>query len=231
MQTRVRQFLDAHFHPAGLRMAGDIGQRFLGDAIEHRALGAVQLLHRRKGRQAARGCPSRFVKLFMNECRAGISPRSSSTVGRSSRANRCTMSTDFSTSRCVRAMFLLEALGVDRGLRFQGRQPDIDARQGLGDDIMQFAADLLALFLLRRQKLAGQMPQLFLQVPRLLQQLGCSAARFSGGTPPPPCAGRFPASTAGWRRPDPRCAGSASGSVDSSGRWPPARCDAFSRSG
>ena len=46
------QFLDAHFHPAGLRMAGDIGQRFLGDAIEHRALGAVQLLHPRKGRQA-----------------------------------------------------------------------------------------------------------------------------------------------------------------------------------
>ena len=50
----------------------------------------------------------------------------------------------------------LKAFGVERGLFFQGRQPDIDARQGLGDDIMQFAADLLALFLLRRQKLAGQ---------------------------------------------------------------------------
>ena len=41
-----------HFHPAGLRMAGDIGERFLGDAIEHRSFGAVQLLNRRKGRQA-----------------------------------------------------------------------------------------------------------------------------------------------------------------------------------
>ena len=80
------------------------------------------------------------------------------------------MSTDFSTSRCVREMFLAEALGIDRGLRLQGRQPDIDARQHLGDDIMQLAADPLALFLLRRQNPAGQMPQLLLQAPRLLQQ-------------------------------------------------------------
>ena len=39
----VRKFLDAHVHHAGLRMAGDIGQRFLGDAIEHRALDIIQL--------------------------------------------------------------------------------------------------------------------------------------------------------------------------------------------
>ena len=67
-------------------------------------------------------------------------------------------------------MSSVEALGVERGLHFQGRQPDIDARQGLGDDIVQFAADLLSLFLLRQQNLAGQMPQLFLHVLRLFQQ-------------------------------------------------------------
>ena len=46
------QFLNAHFRLAGLRMAGNIGERFLGDAKEHRSLVAVHLLHRRKGRQA-----------------------------------------------------------------------------------------------------------------------------------------------------------------------------------
>ena len=45
------QFLNPHFHPAGLRMAGDIGERFLGDAIEHRSFVAVHLFHRGKGRQ------------------------------------------------------------------------------------------------------------------------------------------------------------------------------------
>ena len=59
-------------------------------------------------------------------------------------------------------MFRSRPFGVDGCLFFQSRQPDIDAGQRLGDDIMQFAADLLALFLLRRQKLAGQQPQLFL---------------------------------------------------------------------
>ena len=91
------------------------------------------------------------------------------------------MSTDFSTSRCVRAMLRSEALGVERGLLFQGRQPDIDARQSLGDDIMQFAADPLALLLLRRENLAGQQPQLFLHVPRLLQQLAVVLLAFSEG--------------------------------------------------
>ena len=45
------QFLNLHFRPAGLRMAGDIGQRFLRDAKEHRSFGRVHLFHRRKGRQ------------------------------------------------------------------------------------------------------------------------------------------------------------------------------------
>ena len=63
---------------------------------------------------------------------------------------------------------ILEALRVVCRLGFQGRQPDIDARQGLGNFIVQLAADPFAFFLLRQQKLAGQQPQLFLQEVRLL---------------------------------------------------------------
>ena len=63
----------------------------------------------------------------------------------------------------------LQAFGVDRGLLRQGRQMDIDARQRLGDFIVQLAADLLPLFLQRGENLAGQVPQLVLLVARLLQ--------------------------------------------------------------
>ena len=125
----------------------------------------------------------------------------------------------------------VEALGVERGLLFQGRQPDIDARQGLGDDIMQFAADLLALFLLRRQKLAGQKPQLFLHVARLLQQLAVVLLAFPEGFLHRLALGDFLFQL-------PVGGGQIHGalaqrldSFDSGGRWPPARCDEFSRSG
>ena len=91
------------------------------------------------------------------------------------------MFTDFSTSRCVRAMLRSRPLVLTRRLLFQGRQPDVDARQGLGDDIMQFAADALALFLLRRENLAGQLPQLFLHEARLIQQLALMLLAFSQG--------------------------------------------------
>jgi hypothetical protein len=57
----VVQFLDAHFHPAGLGMAGHIGERFLGDAKEHRAFGRVQLLHPAKAVKLS-GRPSRALK-------------------------------------------------------------------------------------------------------------------------------------------------------------------------
>ncbi len=46
------KFLNPHFRPAGLRMAGHIGERFLGDAIEHGSFVTVHLLNRSKGRQA-----------------------------------------------------------------------------------------------------------------------------------------------------------------------------------
>ncbi len=48
----------------------------------------------------------------------------------------------------------VEAAGADRRLLFQDRQPDVDARQCLGDDIMEFAADALSFLLLRQDDLA-----------------------------------------------------------------------------
>ena len=45
----VIQFLNLHVRPAGLRVAGDVGERFLGDAIEHGAFVTVHLLNRRNG--------------------------------------------------------------------------------------------------------------------------------------------------------------------------------------
>ena len=141
------------------------------------------------------------------------------------------MSTDFSHHLLRAGDASLEALGVERGLRFQGRQPDIDARQGLGDFIMQFAADLLALFLLRRQKLAGQMPQLFLHLPRLLQQLAVVLLAFPEGFLHRLALGDFlfqlPVGGGQFRAaPAQRLRSSAP-----VGRWPRARCDASSRSG
>jgi len=46
---------------------------------------------------------------------------------------------------------------------------------------MQFATDLLALFLLHQQQLAGHQPQLGLHLPRLLQQLAGVALAFPKG--------------------------------------------------
>jgi hypothetical protein len=65
----------------------------------------------------------------------------------------------------------VEALGVDRGLLGQGRQPDVDAGQGLGDDIVEFAADFPALLLLRRRIWRDNCRNCFLQAIRLFQQL------------------------------------------------------------
>ena len=65
----------------------------------------------------------------------------------------------------------VQTVGVDGSLLGQRRQPDVDAGEGLGDDIVQLAADLAAFLLLGGENLAGQLPQLFLHEIRLLQQL------------------------------------------------------------
>jgi hypothetical protein len=80
------------------------------------------------------------------------------------------MSTDFSTSRWVLAIFSWRPLGAGGGLQLQGGQPDVDAGQGLRDFIVQLAADHLALLFLRGQELARKVPQLLLHVARLLEE-------------------------------------------------------------
>ena len=52
----------------------------------------------------------------------------------------------------------------------QDRQMDIDAHQGLGDDIVQLAADPLPLLLLGVQDPVGQVAQLLLLQTRLPQE-------------------------------------------------------------
>ena len=67
------------------------------------------------------------------------------------------------------------------GLVLQVCQMDVDAGQGLGDFIMQFAADLPALLLLRLKQLAGQVAQLSLHELGLLQQLSVVLLAFPEG--------------------------------------------------
>ena len=66
--------------------------------------------------------------------------------------------------------FLLEV--PERGWRFpaQGQELEIHADQGLGDLVMQFAADALAFFLLHLENPVGQAAQLLLHLARLIQQ-------------------------------------------------------------
>ena len=81
------------------------------------------------------------------------------------------------------AQFLQRGYGVaaERGLLFQAPQPDIDARQSLGDFVLQISAHLFSFVLLRHQKLAGQKPQLLLHAARLLQQLAIVLFTFPEG--------------------------------------------------
>ena len=151
-------------------MAGDVGERFLGDAIQHNSSVTGHLLHRSKGRQAdpdARLSP----EVFHKRVEGGNQPqviqhRRAQIPGKLMHDIHCLLHQPLRADDAS-----LQAPGVTRGLLFQTCQAHIDARQRLGDDIMQFAADLLSLFLLHRQKLAGKQPQLILHLPRLLQQL------------------------------------------------------------
>ena len=58
----------------------------------------------------------------------------------------------------------VKTLGVAPPILLQSGEADVDARQSLGDDIVQLATDALALFFLRVQNLTGEIPQLFLHL-------------------------------------------------------------------
>ena len=174
---RAVKFLNVHFHPAGLRMAGDIGHRFLGHAKKHRAPGRVQLFHSRKGYQMSAD-PRPRGETFHEGVQGGNQPQIIQ-HRRAQFAGELMHDVHRFFHQPLRpGDVAVQALGVDHGLLFQGRQPDIDARQSLGDDIMQFAADFPSLLLLGRDNLAGQLPQLRLQALRLFQQLRVMALAF-----------------------------------------------------
>jgi hypothetical protein len=78
---------------------------------------------------------------------------------------------DFSMSRCVLAIFFFEIGKIDRRLFLQRRELDVDGGQGLPDLVVELAADPLALELLGGQDLVGEVPQVLLDVARLLQEL------------------------------------------------------------
>lgn len=66
----------------------------------------------------------------------------------------------------------IEAPGLELGLLLERGQPDGDAREGLGDDVVELAADFLTLFFLGGKDLAGEMPEFLLLEVGLRQELG-----------------------------------------------------------
>ncbi len=128
------ELANVYFDMAGVRMPVDIGKSRLGDAIKHRSLDAVQFFDPGKGGETNVDAV-RAAKSLMKDWRAGIKPRSSSTVGRNSRAKRWTVSP--SAPPALRSRdFLPEILEINRVLHRQGGQMHVDPHQRLDDFIM-----------------------------------------------------------------------------------------------
>ncbi len=161
-------------------MAGDIGERFLGDPIEHRSTDAVQSFNLGKDREMNVDARP-FREVFHIRMKGGNKPQFVQEHRAQFTSEAMHDSHRFFHKLLRAGDFLLETIGVDRGLLCQGRQTDVDSRQGLGDFVMKLAADLLSFFLLRRQNLVRQMPQMFLHVTRLLQQQAVMLLAFRQG--------------------------------------------------
>ena len=66
----------------------------------------------------------------------------------------------------------IEILSFEGSLLFQGREPDVDSGQCLGDHIMQLTADFQSFILLRADELLGQSAQFLLHFYRFFQLRG-----------------------------------------------------------
>jgi len=157
----VADFSNIHFHMTGVRMLGDVGKRFLGDAIERRALVAVQSFHPSERREMhTDACPFHEVvqvrmqghdqPQIVQGCRAQLDGELMHDVHRLLHQPLCP------------GDFLPEHPRGDRSISGEGFQLDIDAHQGLGDVIMQFPANPLSLLFSRLKNAVGQVPQLLL---------------------------------------------------------------------
>ena len=162
--------LDADLGPAGFGMAGDIGERLLGHAVEDGAPRVVHLLHSGKGREAHADAGSLHEPLHVG-LEGGNEPEVVQ-HGRAEVAGEAVDDLDGFGHQLLRVGdFIVKIAGVGRGLDAQGGEPEIDAGEGLGDDVVQFPADLFALLFLGGEETAGQVPQFLLHVAGFFPQL------------------------------------------------------------
>ena len=101
----------------------------------------------------------RAARFLLQACSAGMRPRSSSAAGRSSRANRWTSFTEFSTSRWVRAIFAWRVCRPLAAPRLSADNSTLMPDERLHDLVVQLASDFLSLLFLRRNDLARQQPE------------------------------------------------------------------------
>ncbi len=161
-------------------MAIHIGERFLCNPKEHRALGGRQLFHFRKGLQVNVDAGLRS-EIFHERMQGGN--QSEIVEHRRAQFAREFMHDvhGFFYQQLCASEMAVKNFGVAPCVLLQGGKAKIDAGQSLGDDIMQFATDALAFFFLRLQNLTGKIPQLFLHEARLLQHLALVLLAFSQG--------------------------------------------------
>ena len=143
---------NAHRREAGVRMAGDVRERLLRDAVQHRAPGIVQGFDPGEGGEAnAQALAPAQIADEGGQC------RDQPEVVEQRRAQLARVAMHNLDRPFDQALGLGDSVPqapvVDRGALLQGRQPDIDAGQDLGDLVMQLAADFLSFLLLRRQNL------------------------------------------------------------------------------
>ena len=144
---------------------------------EHRPPGDVQLFHPRKGRQVSADARP-LGKDFHERMQGGNQPQVVQ-HRRAQFAGELMHDVHRFFHQPLRAGDVaVQALGVGRGLLFQGRQPDIDARQGLGDDIMQFAADFPAFLLLGQRESGGTTAAIASADDPTVPATGRNGARF-----------------------------------------------------
>jgi hypothetical protein len=167
---RAGNFQDAHGGVTGMRMAGDVGERLLRDAVKDGAADAVQGLDPgKRGDMNAQAFPARQ---FLHK---GAERRDESEVVQHGWAQVTGEAMDdvnrLSDQAPGDGNSPPQVPGTDRCGLHQRLKLDVDANQDLGDLIVQLATDLFPLFLLDHQNPVRQAPQLRVQLPRFRQQL------------------------------------------------------------
>ena len=147
-------------------MTSDVAERFLRDPIEDRAL--VDPERRVRGVRRQLTEHSRSFREFLHEgVQGGNQPQVVERRGAQVAGELMDIVHRFLHEPLRLGYFLRELSGAAGGLVGQRAQMHADADQGLGDFIVQLAADPLAFRFLRVKDLMGEMPRP-LQQPGLL---------------------------------------------------------------